>query len=137
MRNNQALPTERGLIKLIVFGILTLGIYPIVVTCLMSEEINIVATQHDGKRTMHFLLACLLGMLTFGIYFFVWFHKFSNRIGDELIYRNIEYDFDSNDFWLWCVLGSFIYVGPYIYQYKLLKAMNLINEAYNNEEGAL
>lgn len=46
---NYQLPTQRGLLKMVVFGFLTFGIYPIVVYSLISTEINIVASRYDGS----------------------------------------------------------------------------------------
>lgn len=125
-------PTDRGLFKTLIFGLLTLGIYPIVVYSRISSEINVVASRHDGKSTMHFcLIYFIFSWLTFGIASFVWCHRISNRMGAELRRRSISYSFDALDFWLWGILGSCIVVGPYIYVHKFLKAMNLINADYN------
>ena len=59
-------------------------------------------------------------------------HKISDRIGDELIRRRINYSFGSTDFWLWGILGSLLFgVGPLVYTHKLLKSTNYICENYN------
>ncbi len=34
-------------------------------------------------------------------------------------------------YWGWNVLGAWIVVGPFIYKYKLFKAMNLLSMHYN------
>ena len=81
---------------------------------------------------MHFaLLFFLVGPLTLGIGYFVWFHKISNRIGNELLRRNIYSNFGASDFWLWNVLGSLIVVGPFIYLHKLSRASNMLASHYN------
>lgn len=77
-----------------------------------------------------------LSLITFGIAPLVWFHKLSNRIGDELLFRRIDYSFSADSFWGWYFFGSLIIVGPFIYFHKLLKAMNLINGAYNTRMNA-
>lgn len=126
------LPTERGLLKMILLGLITFGIYPLVVYSKISEEINLVASKHDGKHTMHFcLIYFIFSWLTLGIATFVWFHRISNRMGDELKRRGIDYSFDASDFWIWEVLGSLIIVGPFIFVHKFLKAMNQINADYS------
>lgn len=128
------LRTSRGLLKMIFLGIITLGIYPLVVESHIGEELNLIASPHDGKRTMHFcLIYFIFSWLTLGIAIFIWYHRTSNRMGDELKRRGIDYSFESLDFWLWCILGSLIIVGPYVYVYKRMKAMNLINEDYNQK----
>lgn len=125
------LPTGRGLLKMIFLSIITLGIYGIVIWCRISDEINIVASRSDGKRTMNYLGMMMLNSITFGIFGFVWNHKFANRIGAELVRRGYDYKFGASSYWLWNVLGSFILVGPYVYTYKLMKSMNMLNASYN------
>lgn len=127
------LTTDRGLIKTLLLSLITLGIYGIVVYTKLSDEINITASQYDGKKTMNYcLLFFLVGPITLGIGVIVWFHKISNRIGNELERRGIDYKFGAGSFWGWNLLGAFILVGPFVYLHKLLKAVNLINENYNN-----
>lgn len=125
------LATNISIAKYIIFGILTLGIYTMVIESQISGEMNIVASRADGKRTIPFLGMLQLSAITLGIYLFVWNHTFANRIGAELARRGYDYQFGARDFWLWNVLGSFIIVGPFIYCYKKLTAMNMINASYN------
>ncbi len=126
--------TERSLGKFIVFTIVTLGIYPIVFYSGISNDINTVQSRYDGKETMHFcLLFFLVGWVTCGIGYFVWFHRISNRISNQLDRKNIAYNFSAKDYWLWGVLGSLIIVGPFIYIHKLATAMNKIAETYNKK----
>ncbi len=128
------LRTSRGLLKMILLGFVTLGIYPLVVESHIGEELNLIASPHDGKRTMHFcLIYFIFSWLTLGIAFFVWYHRTSDRIGDELKRRGIDYSFSATDFWLFDVLGSLIIIGPFIYVARRMEAMNLINEDYNQK----
>lgn len=126
------LRTNRSLLKMILLSIVTFGIYGLVVMCHVSSEINEVASRYDGKKTMHFaLLVFLIAPITLGIAGLVWYHKLSNRVGDELKRRNQDYQISAKTYWLWCILGALIIVGPFIYTHKLLKSMNLINADYN------
>lgn len=126
------LKTNRGLLKVILLSIITLGIYGLVFMSSLSNDVNAVCSRYDGKKTMHYcLLFFLIGPITFGIAYIVWQHKISNRIGNELKRRNIAYSFSASDYWLWNVLGSLIVVGPFVYMHKLCKAMNLMCENYN------
>ena len=126
------LKTNKSLAKYIFLSIITLGIYGIVVMSSVGDSINTVASRYDGKKTMHFcLLYFIVSPITLGIATFVWLHRISNRIGNELNRRNISYRISAADFWLWYIIGSVIFIGPFIYIHKLLKATNLICNDYN------
>ena len=126
------LKTNKVLLKTILLSLITFGIYLLVVMSSVSDDINIVASRHDGKKTMHFcLLTFIFVPITFGIAGIVWFHKISNRIGAELKRRGVAYSFSAADYWLWNVLGKLIVVGPFIYLHKLFKAVNKMNAHYN------
>ena len=126
------LKTNRSLVKFILLSIVTLGIYAIVVMSGISTAINTVASRYDNKKTMHFcLVALVFSWLTVGIVPLIWYHRISNRIGDEMRRRELGSDFSAKDFWLWGILGSLIIVGPFIYTHKLLSNMNKLAEDYN------
>lgn len=126
------LPTDRNLIKFLILSLITCGIYDIFWFSKVSTDINVIASRYDGKNTMHFcLMSFVLAPITCGIYALVWYHGLSERIGNELARRGINYDFGANTFWLWNVLGSLIVVGPFIYLHKLCEAMNLLSADYN------
>ena len=124
--------TNKGLLKFILLSLITLGIYPLVIMSVVSDDINVIASRYDGKKTMHFcLLAFIVAPITLGIGSLVWYHRISNRIGGELRRRGINYSFDASTFWLWNVLGSLIVIGPFVYLHKMFKATNLMCEDYN------
>lgn len=128
------LATNRSLLKFVLLSVITLGIYGIVVMSKISTDINLIASKHDGKKTMHYCLVLFVfSWLTLGIVPLVWSHRISARIGQELTRRGIDYDFGASTFWLWNVLGSLIVVGPFVYTHKLLKSMNLLCEDYNKK----
>lgn len=126
------LKANRGLLKFLLLGMITFGIYPIAVMSGISSDINTAASRYDGKKTMHYcLLLFIFSWLTFGIAPIVWSHRICARIGNELHRRGIAYSFGAETFWIWSVLGSLIVVGPFVYIHKLCEAMNLIAENYN------
>ena len=128
------LPINRGLASFFFLSLITLGIYGIVILSKISSEINLVATRYDGRKTTNYLwILFLWGWLTGGIAYFVWFHCISDRIGNELQRRQIPYSFGASDYWLWCVLGSFVGFLPLVYTHKLLSAMNQLNADYNQK----
>ena len=128
------LNTSRGLIKTILLSFLTFGIYSIVVMTSISEDINIIASKNDGRKTMNYcLLLFVIAPLTLGIAALVWNHKICGRMGNELRRRNINYSISPASFWGWGILGSFILIGPFIYLHKQLKAINLLSKDYNEK----
>ena len=126
------LKTNKGLLKTILLSLVTLGIYPLVVMSAVSNDINVVASRYDGRKTMHYcLMTFVVAPITLGIGGLVWSHNISDRIGNELRRRGIAYNFSASTFWLWGILGSFIGIGPLVYLHKLFKAVNLMNAHYN------
>lgn len=124
--------TNRSLVKYILLGIITLGIYCIWVTARAGEDLNAVASRWDNKRSMNFwLLALIVSPITGGIANLVWWHKTSARIGNEQQRRGIQKTVSAADFWLWNVLGSLILVGPFIFMHKWLRAMNQLCADFN------
>ena len=88
----------------------------------------------SGSTWLKAISICLTAftvVITLGIGGIVWFHKISNRIGEELKRRGVDYTFSAADYWLWSVLGSLIVVGPFVYLHKMFKAVNKMNEHYN------
>lgn len=126
------LKTNRSLLKFVFLSLITFGIYGLVVMSAVSTDITTIASRYDGKKTMHYcLVVFIFSPLTLGIVYLVWSHRLCDRIGCELVRRNISYRFGPLDFWLWDILGAFILVGPFIYMYRLLKSMNFLSENYN------
>ena len=125
------LPEGRSLVKMVLFGLLTLGIYPTVIWSRIVTELNIAASRNDSKRTMPYFGMLILAPVTLSVFLFVWMHQFCNRVGKQLELRQCEFRFSAKDFWIWGVLGSLILVGPFVFTHKLMHSMNLINNHYN------
>lgn len=125
------LRTNRGAGEFFILTLLTASLYSIVVFTHISTEINDIASRHDGKKTMHFCLVLVLGLLSFGIVPLIWTHRLSNRMGVELMRRQLPYEFSARAFWLWCILGAFILVGPIVYVHRLMRSMNYLAADYN------
>ncbi len=127
------LSTRRGMLKTVLLSILTLGIYSIVFYSRLGNDMNLIATRYDGKKTMHYCLLCfVLAPVTLGIAGFVWFHKVSNRIGRELARRGLPCRFGAGNYWGWNILGILLLgIGPFLYLYQLCRAMNLLSADYN------
>jgi hypothetical protein len=130
MEQIKKLTTNRGLLLYIVFTVITFGIYPLVAFSLISSEVNKICK--DGKNTMPYWIVLFLSPFALGIPLLVWYHRISNRIGNELKRREIDYSFSATTFWGWFILGSLLFgIGPWVFIHKFLKASNKINADYN------
>lgn len=131
--NRILMSTNRSMLTYILLNIITCGIYSLVFYSKLGEDLNLMASRRDGKKTMHFCLVYfLLGPITCGIYLIVWYHCLCARIGEEAQARGINTGFGASTFWLWNVLGAFLCgIGPFIFLYKLCETMNLISHDYN------
>lgn len=126
------LKTDRSFIKTLLLSLITFGIYALVCYGHITDDVNLVCSRYDGKKSMnYYLLTFLAAPFSLGIAAIVWQHNICNRIGSELRRRQIGYDFSAKDFWLWGVLGSLILVGPFVFAHKFFKAVNLMNDSFN------
>ena len=125
------LQTNRQMWKLMLFSVLTLGLYAIFFFIPFSFDIEKVSPRHTNEKMMNYLWAHILSIFTLSIVVDIWHFHIAERVEDALSDRDINYDFGTNDFWLWFILGSLILVGPFIYFHKLCTAMNLLCEDYN------
>ncbi|MES9168831.1 DUF4234 domain-containing protein [Cutibacterium acnes] len=126
------LDTNRSLLKYILLGIITFGIYDVWVLARAGEDLNVIASRWDGRRTMNFwLVALVISPLTIGIAMYIWMHQVCGRIGREQNPRGMKSGVTAGDFWLWAVLGGFIIVGPFIFMHKFLHAVNALAADYN------
>ncbi|MBB2954623.1 hypothetical protein FHX77_000003 [Bifidobacterium commune] len=126
------LNTNRSLLKWIFLNIITLGFYGLFVMTSSTDALNVIASRYDGKKTVNYpAMYFVIGGLTLGIGWLVWYHNMSDRIGGELQRRGHARNLSASDFWLWKVLGLLIIVGPFVYRYKYLRAMNELCADYN------
>ncbi len=125
------LPTNRSMWKFMLLTILTLGIYSVVFFIPFSFDIDKIDPKRDGSKAMNYLWAYLLSIFTFAIAMWVWHYQMAERIEEALSKRDVDYDFGTEHFWGWLVIGSLFLVGEFVYFHKLCKAMNLLCESYN------
>ena len=125
------LKTNRSMWKVMLFSVLTFGIYLIVFFSPFAAELDEIYPKRDGSKTMDFLLVYILSLFTCSVVMTAWHYHIALRIEEALEKRRIEYNFSTSDFWMWYFFGSFILVGPFVYMHKLCTAMNLLCESYN------
>ncbi len=126
------LRTNRSFIKTLLLSLITFGFYGLFVYAGVADDVNTVCTRYDNRKTMNYwLLFFIVTPLTLGIGNIVWMHNICNRIGNELKRRGVDYNFSAGTFWLWTFLGLFIVVGPFVFAHKFFKAVNKLNESFN------
>lgn len=125
------LQTNRRMWKLMLLNIVTLGVYTIFFFIPLSFDLDKIAPKPDRSKTMNYLFAYVLAIFTCSIVIDVWHYHIAARVEEALSKREIDYEFGTYDFWVWFILGSLIFVGPFIYFHKLCKAMNLLCADYN------
>lgn len=130
------LETNRGMWKLMILSILTLGIYGIIFFIPFSFDLDKVAPKPDRSKTMNYIFAYLLSLFTMSIVLTIWHYHIAQRIEEALEQRKIDYQFGTNSFWLWYFFGSLFLVGPFIYFHKMCQAMNLLCKDYNEKEAS-
>ncbi len=130
------LKTDRKMWKLVLFNVLTFGIYSIFFFMPFSFDIDKVAPKRDGTKTLSFIFAFVLSLFTMNIVMIAWHYQIAVRVEEALKERNIDYDFATGDWWCWYFFGSFILFGPFVYFHKLCKAMNLLCKDYNAKADA-
>ena len=117
--------------KLLLFSILTLGIYSIIFFIPFSFDLEKIAPRREKEKTMNYLWAFILAYFTVSLVMVVWHYQVAAHVEDALKRRDIDYNFGTESFWIWYVAGSFFLVGPMVYFFKLCRAMNLLCEHYN------
>lgn len=131
-RNVYKLKDNYHLLTCILLSIITFGIYGIYLYACFGHHINTIASRYDGKKTMsYWLLFFIVGPITLGIGYLVWNHRFCGRVQRELQRRGLSVCLTPGSFWLWGVLGAVIVIGPLVYLWKILRAINLLAKSYN------
>jgi len=132
-RPAEQLKTDRSLGMFIVLTLVTFGIYSIVFHTKIGNDINTIASKHDGQKTMHFCLVFfLLAPITFYLALFFWFANVAGRVGAEQVRRGYPRTIGRETFWTWGLMGSLLFgIGPMVFIHKLSTAMNTLATDYN------
>ncbi|MBR5253487.1 MAG: DUF4234 domain-containing protein [Bacteroidales bacterium] len=138
--------------------ILLLGALPI----LKYEDLDLTQMSKEELKPIIsggfiMLFGCLI-LVVLSVIVLIWFYRFTKRISEELKRRSIDYGFNEDTYWIWiigsCVVSIIFSIACtvfgidnilsdlipgipavlcYIYSYKLIKAMNLLNKDYNQK----
>jgi len=122
---------QRSLANLIIFSILTCGIYGIYFWYCYTNDMNTVC-QGDGKDSPNYIVVLLLSMVTFGIYGIWWFYTQGNRLQSVAPKYNLSFQENGTTVLMWMIFGSFLCgIGTFVALHILIKNMNAIGFKYN------
>lgn len=123
---------ERSFLALLLFGVLTFGIYPIVYWTKISNDVNTLC-EGDGQKTMKYVFVWLLNFVTLGIFGLVWKFKIAQRLKDNAPRYNIKFSESGALVLLFTLLIPV--VGSFIGMYIIVKNFNAMGVAFNEYNG--
>ena len=121
---------KRGLAGLILLSIVTFGFYGLYWIHKLAKDVNAIC-EGDGKKTAGLLKYFILGIITFGIYSLVWVYMLGDRLQDNGPKYNITIKESGSTVLLWLLLGSFVFIGPFIALHIIIKNTNALADEYN------
>lgn len=128
----QPLSTNYSLLKLILLGLVTCGIYDYYIIYCIARDTN-KTCEGDGQKTTGLLLFIIFTWLTCGIYAVVYFYMLGNRQNANATRYGMTFQENGTTVLLWMIFGTWLCgVGFYIAWHIILKNTNALNNAYNN-----
>lgn len=121
---------KRGLVRLILFSIITLGLYGFYWIYKLAKDVNTIC-EGDGKKTGGLLKWLLLGIVTLGIYNLVWLYMLGERLQDNGKKYDVTIKEGGSLVLLWYILGILIIIGPFMAVHIIIKNTNALADAYN------
>lgn len=122
--------TKQEFVKVLLFSILTCGIYYYYWIYKTTEGINTMAGE-DGNRTEP-TTVILLTIVTCGIYFIYWLYCQGNRMHAIANANGIQTTENGTTYLMWYIIGAFICgVCSWIGIFLFIKQYNLIADRYN------
>lgn len=110
-------------------------VYPIIVFSMVTNEINIMC-EEDGEHLMPFIVAILLGIVTFGIFLIYYFYRMQTRLHENAGRYNVNISESGGSIILWWLILFIIAgLGPYISMAIILRSFNKLARGYNKTLG--
>lgn len=126
--------TKRSGVAFVFLGIITLGIYPIVVLSKVRKE---VASLLDGKGVdpqIPFVWGYLLGFLTLGIVPLIWICRMANKIQMAALEKRITSPRLSGSYMFWLgYIGTLFLAGPFLAFHRFFALLNKVESSANFE----
>lgn len=126
---------HRGLIKLVVFSLLTLGFYGFYFVYKMAQDMNTMC-EDDDEKTGGLIAYILLCFITLGVYSIIWYYKIANRVFINAPRYGFAVPEKGSTYPLWMIVGCFTFgIGALFAQHTVLKNVNTLARAYNRAHG--
>lgn len=127
--------TNRNILMYILLTLVTCGIYGYYFIYKLAEDVNEMC-KDDGEKTPGLLPFILLSYVTCGLYAYYWYYRLGNRIQANGSKYGITVQESGTTILLWCVVGLLICgIGPYIAMHLIIKNVNAMAVAYNQQNG--
>ena len=124
--------SHRSAFLFIFLGVLTLGIYDVVVMTKIREEVETLMEGKSFRRLLPPVAVYILGWLTLGIAPLIWAIRLSAEVEILALERGLgRPPFSARWFGLWASLGALILVGPFIALTRLIRTLNRVEQAEN------
>lgn len=126
------LKTNRGLLKYLLFSLITLGIYDLYIVHRAAKDANL--ADSSSKKVGGLIFFIFMSIITAGIYSFYWWYKVTEKFANVIRTSGAKPAITGGGFLLWEIFGSLIIVGPFIALYKFFKNWNASNALYNSRQ---
>jgi hypothetical protein len=127
---------KRGLASYILLSLITGGIYGWWRIHVLARDMNLMCAE-DGKKTRGFLAFLFFGLITLGIYDFVWLYAVGDRLQDNAKRYGLAFKEGGGTVLLWFLAGSLIVVGPFVGMHIIFKNTNALADEYNKTHEAV
>lgn len=128
------LKSDRSLLMYILLSIVTCGIYSYYFIYDLARDTND-ACRGDGKDTKGLIMFIVLTTITCGIYGIIWWYAVAERLNGHCATHGLHSEVTGSSFLLWYILGSIIFIGPFIAMHKLIETSNTVAHDYNTKNG--
>ena len=126
---------DRGLLSVVLLGIITCGIYNYYFVYALARDTNI-ACKDDGQKTAGLVAYILLSFFTCGFYSLYWEYKLMNRLNANAPSYGVSMQENGTSVLVWDLVGYITCsIGHYVALYILIKNANLLFSAYNRRHG--
>ncbi len=126
--------TNRSGVLFVFLGIITLGVYPVVLLSHVRKEVSSLLDGKGVGKQMPFVWAYLLGFITLGLAPLIWICRMANKIEMAALEKKITSPRLSGAYMLWAYFGVVILIGPFLAYHRFFALLNRVEGRANEEE---